>query len=207
MHFIASFVLNDKLDQLLSAVIVNGEGIAPGALQSGDLETVETVLENDPSIIFRTTVYDRQSALHIAAANGQIEVLATLLSRSGNPDLVNRHKQTPLMLAAMHEKISRVEKLIGAGATILMFDSVNRGNCLHYAAYYGHSDRLATILSAARTSHIASVDDFYCYYLIVLEDFLDLLILETVKEQDIRDGKGATPLHLAARQKSPQLQS
>ncbi|KAG9129633.1 hypothetical protein Leryth_014482 [Lithospermum erythrorhizon] len=155
------------------------------AVQSGDLETVETVLENDPSFIFRTTVYGRQSAMHIAAANGQIEVLATLLSRSGNPDLVNRHKQTPLMVAAMHGKISCVEKLIEAGANILMFDSVNGRTCLHYAAYYGHSDCLATILSAARTSHIAVSWGFSRFV-------------------NIRDGKGATPLHLAARQKWPQ---
>lgn len=44
------------------------------AVQFGDLETVEALLEINPSIIQRTTVYDRHSALHIAAANGQIEV-------------------------------------------------------------------------------------------------------------------------------------
>lgn len=153
-----------------------------GAVQSGELDLVEAILERDPAILHRTTVYDRQSALHIAAANGQIEVLSTLLSRSGTPDLVNRHKQTPLMLAAMHGKISCVEKLIEAGANILMFDSVNGRTCLHYAAYYGHSDCLATILSAARTSHIAVSWGFSRFV-------------------NIRDGKGATPLHLAARQK------
>ena len=44
------------------------------AVQFGDLETVETLLQRNPSLIHQTTVYDRQSALHIAAANGQIEV-------------------------------------------------------------------------------------------------------------------------------------
>lgn len=90
------------------------------------------------------------------------------------------------MLAAMHGKISCVEKLIEAGANvcvlvkvffkigllcllelilsigilfccqILKFDSLNGRTCLHYAAYYGHFESLKAILSAARTSHVAA---------------------------------------------------
>lgn len=155
------------------------------AVQCGDLETVEVVLKKAPSLIQHASVYDRNSAMHIAAANGQIEVLSMLLNRSGNPDLLNRHKQTPLMLAAMHGKIACVEILIEAGANILMFDSVNRRTCLHYAAYYGHSSCLKAILSAARASPIA-VSWGYSRFV------------------NIRDGKGATPLHLAARQRRPE---
>ncbi|KVI03603.1 Ankyrin repeat-containing protein [Cynara cardunculus var. scolymus] len=156
------------------------------AVQFGDLELVKTLLERDPSLIQQTTVYDRHSALHIAAANGQIEIVSMLLEdRSVNPDCLNRHKQTPLMLAAMHGKINCVEKLIEARANILMFDSLNGRTCLHYAACYGHSDCLEMILSAARTSHVAASWGFSRFV-------------------NIRDGKGATPLHLAARQRRPQ---
>ncbi|KAI3507759.1 hypothetical protein L1887_22753 [Cichorium endivia] len=156
------------------------------AVQFGDLEIVKTILERDPSLIQQRTVYDRHSALHIAAANGQIEILSILLeNRSVNPDSLNRHKQTPLMLAAMHGKIACVEKLIEAGANVLMFDSLNGRTCLHYAAYYGHSDCLQTILSSARTSHVASSWGFSRFV-------------------NIRGGKGETPLHLAARQRRPE---
>lgn len=44
------------------------------AVQCGDLETLKSVFEKNPSLIHHSTVYDRQSPLHIAAANGQIEV-------------------------------------------------------------------------------------------------------------------------------------
>lgn len=44
------------------------------AVQLGDLETVEALLEREPTLLHHTTVYDRQSALHIASANGRIEV-------------------------------------------------------------------------------------------------------------------------------------
>ncbi|XWS28844.1 hypothetical protein CRYUN_Cryun25bG0106500 [Craigia yunnanensis] len=171
-----------------------GQGLSCGAsqenglfsaLQVGDFETVEALLKREPNLLYRTTVYDRQSALHIAAANGQIEILAMLLEKSVNPDVVNRHKRTPLMLAAMHGKISCVKKLIEAGANILMFDSLHGRTCLHYAAYFGHSDCLQAILSAAQSSPVA-VSWGYARFV------------------NIRDARGATPLHLAARQRRPE---
>ncbi|KAM1115636.1 hypothetical protein TB2_006157 [Malus domestica] len=155
------------------------------AVQFGELDTVEDVLERDPTLLRHSTVYDRHSALHIAAANGQIKILSMLLKRSVNPDALNRHKQTPLMLAAMHGKISCVQKLLEAGANVLMFDSLNGRTCLHYAAYYGHSGCLQAIVSAARSSPVSVSWGFARFV-------------------NIRDGKGATPLHLAARRSRPE---
>lgn len=88
------------------------------------------------------------------------------------------------MLAAMHGKIACVEKLIQAGASILMFDSLHARTCLHYAAYYGHSDCLQAILSAANSAGVADSWGFARFV-------------------NLKDGNGATPLHLAARQRRP----
>ncbi|KAI3913325.1 hypothetical protein MKW92_040332 [Papaver armeniacum] len=154
------------------------------AIQVGDIETVKFLLERDPSLVDQTTVYDRLSALHIASTYGQIEVVGMILDQLVNPDIVNRHRQTPLMLAAMHGKISCVEKLLEAGANILMFDSVSGRTCLHYAAYYGHSDCLQAILSAAHSSPVSISWGFARFV-------------------NVRDDNGATPLHLAARQRHP----
>ena len=38
---------------------------------------------------------------------------------------------------------------------ILMFDSIRRRTCLHYAAYYGNIDCLKVILSAAHSTPVA----------------------------------------------------
>ncbi|KAL9235297.1 hypothetical protein vseg_010068 [Gypsophila vaccaria] len=154
------------------------------AAQIGDLITLKKEYEDDPSILYQFSMYDRQSLLHVAASYGQIHVVSWLLERKMNVDGLNRHKQTPLMVAAMHGKISCVEKLLHAGANILMFDSLRGRTCLHYAAYNGHPDCLKAILSTARTSDVAMSWGFARFV-------------------NIRDGKGATPLHLAARQGRP----
>ncbi|KAG6526568.1 hypothetical protein ZIOFF_016559 [Zingiber officinale] len=51
-------------------------------------------------------------------------VLSMLLYRSSNPDVVNRDKQTPLMMAAMHGKIECVHKLLDSGANVSQVTSV-----------------------------------------------------------------------------------
>ncbi|XP_044506600.1 putative E3 ubiquitin-protein ligase XBAT31 isoform X1 [Mangifera indica] len=154
------------------------------AVQYGDIDMVSDLLEKDPNLIHHTTLYDRHSILHVAAANGQIEILDFALNRSVKPDVLNRYKQTPLMLAAIHGKICCVKRLLTAGANILMFDSIFGRTCLHYAAYYGHADCLQAILDAAESSPIA-VSWGYARFV------------------NIRDGRGATPLHLASGQKRP----
>ncbi|KAL0436559.1 UNVERIFIED_CONTAM: E3 ubiquitin-protein ligase XB3 [Sesamum radiatum] len=68
------------------------------AVQLGDLETVEAVLQRDSTLVHRSTVYDRNS-------NG-----------CGSRWVSRFYLDTPLMLAAMHGKISCVRKLIEAGA-------------------------------------------------------------------------------------------
>ncbi|KAL9672541.1 hypothetical protein QQ045_028792 [Rhodiola kirilowii] len=152
------------------------------AVQSGDTLMVRSYLERDSSTLRHTSGYDRQSLLHIAAVNGWIEILSMLLDRSMDPDLLNSYKQTPLMLATIHGKVACVQKLLQAGANVLMFDSINGRTCLHYAAYHGHSDCLQAIISAAHTSPIAASWGFARFV-------------------NVRDSIGATPLHLAASQK------
>lgn len=54
---------------------------------------------------------------------------------------------------------------------VLMFDSMHGRTCLHYAAYYGHSDCLQAILSAAHSNPVA---DSWCVFWIDLLQFISV---------------------------------
>ncbi|MED6117228.1 hypothetical protein PIB30_108049, partial [Stylosanthes scabra] len=87
-----------------------------GAVADGELEIVEAMLKDHPSLLLHTNGRARFSPLHVAAANGSIQVLSMLLERDVKVEVLNRYEQTPLMLAAMNGKTGCVEKLIQAGA-------------------------------------------------------------------------------------------
>ncbi|OIW01018.1 hypothetical protein TanjilG_14201 [Lupinus angustifolius] len=152
------------------------------AVANGELEMVEAIVKIHPTVLEHATARASLSPLHVAASNGRIEMLCMLLEHNVNVDIVNQHRQTPLMLAVMHGKTGCMEKLIQAGANILMFDSLSRRTCLHYAAYYGHLGCLKAILSTAHSTRVADSWGFSRFV-------------------NIRDINGETPLHLAARQR------
>ncbi|KAA8525383.1 hypothetical protein F0562_007199 [Nyssa sinensis] len=77
---------------------------------------------------------------------------------------------------------------------ILMFDFLHGRTCLDYAAYYGHSDCLQTLRSAAHSSPVAAS----CCVSFVFDG------RGFARFANIRDGNGAIPLHLAARQRRPE---
>lgn len=63
------------MGQGLSCRVPNGnEHELFTCVQNGEFETVETLVDEDPTILGLTTVHGRLSALHVAATNGQLQV-------------------------------------------------------------------------------------------------------------------------------------
>ena len=40
----------------------------------GDLAALKSVIDEDPQLLYEVSLYDRNSLLHVAASNGQIDV-------------------------------------------------------------------------------------------------------------------------------------
>ena len=65
-----------EMGQTLSCVQQHEDhGVLFPALASGELEVVEAMVEEDPTVLEHTIGCDRLSPLHVAAANGRIEVV------------------------------------------------------------------------------------------------------------------------------------
>lgn len=67
------FSIREGMGQRMSC-IERHENALFTAVENGDLQMIEAMVEEDPTVLKMTTGYGRQSSLHLAAAYGQIEV-------------------------------------------------------------------------------------------------------------------------------------
>lgn len=140
-------------------------------------------------------------SLHRAAADGDIELVKSLISKGADVDTKDEDGWTPLHFAAYRGQKEVAEVLIAKGASISATDT-SGSTPLHWAASYG-GKRVPELLIANRANvntrdnrgntplHIAAG---------VWHVDKDLLQLLLAKGADIhaRNDKGQTPLHSAA---------
>jgi hypothetical protein len=94
------------------------------AADRGDLETVKAFLACGVAIDSRDR--DGKTGLHLAAARDHIEVLNYLLSRSADPNAVDRFGDSPLETAAVAKKNQAVQLLETQGAKRIRGDDEHR---------------------------------------------------------------------------------
>jgi len=77
-----------------------------GAAQSGDLARLAAALRSRPTLLSRTTLFDRLSALHIAAAHGHLQVRA---AGGGEPP-------APPLLTSRFSSVSPLSRFLAAAS-------------------------------------------------------------------------------------------
>jgi ankyrin repeat protein len=140
---------------------------------------------------------DEDTALHVAARGGHLDVVELLVEYGAQVSALNRLRRTPLHLAAVAGHVAVVRSLLAAGAPV---DAT------------GHSDRPLDL--ALRKGH-ADVVDLLLEAGACLTDRDPVLLHEAVAGRSVavmralvargadlagRDGRGATPLLRAAEQ-------
>ncbi len=108
------------------------------AARSGDIERLESLLEQNPSLIDARDE-ERHTPLHSAAMAGQIDAVMFLLERGADPEARNTADQSPLLYAAFSNYAAIVEALIERGAAFDYRDARNLSPLL-FAARQGGAD-------------------------------------------------------------------
>ncbi|XP_053425125.1 putative ankyrin repeat domain-containing protein 30B-like [Nycticebus coucang] len=88
----------------------------------------------------------RRTALHLACANGHIEVVKFLLSRKCEVDMGDNEDRTPLMKAIQHQETECAFNLLDYGADPNITDDYGN-TALHYAVYSGNIVLITKLLS------------------------------------------------------------
>jgi hypothetical protein len=94
------------------------------AATQGDLGTVKEFLAR--GVAMESRDWEGKTGLHVAAAHGQMEVLNYLLSRSADPNAIDRFGDSPLETATSEKQSQAVQLLETRGAKRIRGDDEHR---------------------------------------------------------------------------------
>ncbi len=168
------------------------------AAVEGAAPLVEMLVRRDADVNARDSNGD--TPLHLAVMGRRLEAVKRLVSDRTDVNASNNDGSTPLHLAAKYASSDIAKFLIQKGADANV--SENTGwTPLHFAAQYGSSD-IALVLIQNRGNVLAKEKSFSMtpFHTAACAGNKDVgqVILEAVKDVNLRDDAGRTPLHWAA---------
>lgn len=91
------------------------------ACSGGELSTIKTLLERDPSLVHKTTK-DGEHCLHLSALSGNAEIVQLLLEKGADPDIRSKWEQGlrmhPLSWSTFYGRFEIIELLLKHGADV-----------------------------------------------------------------------------------------
>ena len=109
------------------------------AARDGDLQKVEALLKDQPSLISSKDEQNGQTPLHIAAFNDRIDVAKLLLADNADVNAKAKNGSTPLHLAAAKGFREMVELLLSNKADVNALDN-DSWSPMHSAIFWEHKD-------------------------------------------------------------------
>jgi hypothetical protein len=125
---------------------INGYTPLHIAVERDRLDLVEYLLVSGAEPKLKTNLTDL-TPLHLAAESASPEILAILLERDVECDVLDRHDNSPLHLAVSSNKLENVQKLLQACSEV-NFANNNRQTPLHLAVEVDQIDMVNDLLQA-----------------------------------------------------------
>ncbi|KAM6220676.1 ankyrin repeat and SOCS box protein 3 [Rhynchocyon petersi] len=142
------------------------------------------------------------SALHLAASQGHLKIVRTLLDLGADPNERTPEETTPLFLAVENAQMNVIKVLLRYGSDINGSHSMSKWNALHQAAYQGSVDIIKFLLKKGADKECE--DDFGITPLFVAAQYGKLESLTTLiscgADVNCQSLDRATPLFIAAQE-------
>jgi ankyrin repeat protein len=135
-----------SLGALVNLKDINGYTPLHIAVETDRLDLVEYLLVAGAEPNLKTNLTDL-TPLHLAAESASPEILAILLERDAECDVLDRHDNSPLHLAVSNNKLDNVQKLLLACSEV-NFANNNRQTPLHLAVEVDQIDMVNDLLQA-----------------------------------------------------------
>jgi WD40 repeat protein/ankyrin repeat protein len=166
------------------------------AVEIRDLEKVDELLTWDPQIANRRM--DAPAALHVAASNGDEDMVKRLLAMGASPELDDGDGWTPLHCGAFEGRDSIVEVLIASGANVNA-KSKRHLTPLHLAAKKGQTATMKLLIHHGGDIESKTDDGWTPLHEVVEStDWALRTLLEAGALPNASTYAGYTPLHRAA---------
>ncbi len=164
------------------------------AAKQGDLETVKSTLQNDPSRLFAQDELG-YTALNWAAMRGKWDVAEYLIETGADVNITGTDNCGLLHCACNHNRLDIIEKLIAYGAN-LHTESIFGNSPIHVAARLGLKDVASLLLAKGVDIDIASGDGLTPLHWARKAGWKDVsdMLTEAGASTTIKDNTGKTPL-------------
>eukprot|EP00906_Rhabdomonas_costata_P004480 RCo006610 len=154
--------------------------------------------------------YDRRTALHLAAAEGRMAVLAFLVEKQADVNIKDRWGNTPMdeALRGQHFAVAEYLKAVGARASTL--DAQQNVSRLCQKARDGDIDALTELLKGSDISvNDADYDKRTALHLAAAEGHLEVVrfLLGQKAKVNVQDRWGNTPLDEARRSNHSEVEA
>lgn len=181
------------------------ESLPLQACRTGDLDTLQKLLQLDPSLITQEYLgchpTDRVDLLSITADNGETACMQALIDAGANPDSVRKSDgAAPLHIAAKAGQLANLTLLLERGAMVNAIRTSDGATPAHAASRAGQTRCLKALINKGANIHACTLDGITPLFAAVEGGHLDCLktlIAHGADVNVITGGNGATPLYMA----------